>query len=46
MDPQKVDFALFCHSVLDTESSIYMQFWTPASAGVTLYFTFYEAIKN
>jgi len=28
--------ALFCHSVLDTESSIFKYFWIPAFAGMTV----------
>jgi len=41
----KVDFAPFCHSVLDTESrdfNVLQKHWTPVFTGVT---TFYENIK-
>jgi hypothetical protein len=31
----KSTFILFCHSVLDTESSHFDKFWTPVYTGVT-----------
>jgi hypothetical protein len=53
MNPQKVDFAFFRHSVLDTESSLSRWFWIPAPvpdpdpgfAGMTAWGTFYEAVN-
>ncbi len=37
MVSSKVDFALFCHSVLDTESSEFSHLWIPAFAGMTVF---------
>jgi hypothetical protein len=37
--------ALFCHSVLDTESSNIVKFWIPAFAGMTGKGTYYETIN-
>jgi hypothetical protein len=37
MNSSKVDFAPFCHSVLDTESSEFRCFWIPAFAGMTVF---------
>jgi len=40
----KVVICLFCHSVLDTESSVFNLFWIPAFAGMTVWGTFYEVV--
>jgi len=37
MNSSKVDFAPFCHSVLDTESSEFRCFWIQAFAGMTVF---------
>ena len=44
IDAQKVNFVMFCHSVLDTESSVFKYFWIPALTGMTVKGTFSEFI--
>jgi len=46
MNSQKTQIPLNSSFRRKPESSYFKMFWTPASAGVTLQETFYEAIKS